>query len=84
MDRYLNVLAKACTFFVIVFVCSSCAPTANTNIERGSDYFFKLGHPEIRFTALGLIEDNQDYVDILLDIVRGSLIYKKKKGEISI
>jgi GWxTD domain-containing protein len=80
MDIYVNVLAKACTFFIIIFVCSTCAPKVNTNIERGSSYKFKLGYPEIRFSALGLIDDNgKGYVDISVDIVKGSLIYKKTK-----
>lgn len=58
-----------------------CAKSFNPDIERGSNYNFKDGHPEARFTATGLIgEDGNPKIDITADIVYGSLIYDQKDG----
>jgi len=49
----------------------------NPDVERGSMYQFQDGYPEVRMSAIGLL-DEQDtpYISITSEIVYGSLIYK--------
>lgn len=56
-----------------------CAKSMNPDIERGSDFNFRDGYPEVRFSAIGLIDNQgEPKIDIAADIVLGSLIYNKK------
>ncbi|WP_440999190.1 GWxTD domain-containing protein [Fodinibius sp. SL11] len=56
-----------------------CAKSMNPDIERGSSYNFIDGYPEVRFSAIGLIdEQGEPKIDIAADIVLGSLIYNKE------
>lgn len=56
-----------------------CAKSFNPDIERGSTYHFKEGHPEVRFSAIGLIdEEGNPHINISADIVYGSLIYNQE------
>jgi len=79
MARYIKLITTGSICLLAVVVCSSCTPINNPNLERGSNYNYDFGHPEIRLAALGLIDaENKGYVDISVDIVRGSLIYLKR------
>lgn len=56
-----------------------CAKSMNPDIERGSDYNFRDGYPEVRFSAIGLIDnEGEPKINIAADIVLGSLIYNKE------
>lgn len=56
-----------------------CAQSMNPDIERGSSYNFREGYPEVRFAAIGLINDQgEPSINIASDIVMGSLIYNKE------
>jgi len=71
---------KNSAFILIVYLIfiSSCARSFNPDIERGSDYHFRDGYPEVRFSAVGLIDETgQPKINLNADIVYGSLIYKQ-------
>lgn len=67
---------------LFIFLALSCARHANPDIERGSDYKYRSGFPEVRTSAMGFLnEDNQPNINIAADIVYGSLIFKEVDGE---
>lgn len=60
----------------------SCAPSSNPDIERGSSYFFRDGYPEVRISALGILdEQDQGVISVTADVVYGSLIYRERSGQ---
>lgn len=62
-----------------MFLLLSCARTINPDIERGTTYQFQQGHPEVRLSAIGFFdEENNSQLDIVADIVYGSLVFKRK------
>lgn len=59
----------------------SCSRATNPDIERGSGYHFEAGHPEVRISALGFLdEQDQPVINVAADIVDGSLIYSEENG----
>ncbi|HYW34789.1 MAG TPA: hypothetical protein VE868_05215, partial [Balneolaceae bacterium] len=66
---------------VLVFV--SCSNTYNPNIERGSTYKYKPGYPQVRFNAVGFLnQNNKPSISIAADIVYGSLVFKSVKDSV--
>ncbi|MGM0588260.1 MAG: GWxTD domain-containing protein [Bacteroidota bacterium] len=63
--------------FIFLFSCSSFD---NSDVERGVQYEFREGYPEVRASAFGYY-DQQDnaQIDIYTDIVYKSLIFKSNK-----
>jgi GWxTD domain-containing protein len=60
----------------------SCTRATNPDIERGSSYFFQDGHPELRLSALGILnEEDEGVINVVADIVEGSLIYRERNGK---
>ncbi len=60
----------------------SCTRATNPDIERGSSYYFQDGHPELRLSALGFLnEEDEGVINIAADIVEGSLIYRERNGK---
>lgn len=60
-----------------------CARSFNPNIERGSSFNFRNGYPEVRFTAIGLLNQNdQAQINIAADVVFGSLIYREENDSL--
>jgi len=60
----------------------SCTRSYNPDIERGSSYFFQDGYPEVRISALGFLdEEDQGVITIAADIVHASLIYRERNGQ---
>lgn len=56
-----------------------CARTMNPDVERGTNYDYKSGHPEVRLSAIGYFdEQNNPMIDITADIVYGSLFFKRQ------
>ncbi|TYP92771.1 GWxTD domain-containing protein [Fodinibius salinus] len=56
-----------------------CSKSFNPNVERGSTYNFKEGHPEVRFSAFGFVnEQGNPTINLAADIVYGSLIYNQE------
>lgn len=59
----------------------SCSRAVNPNIERGSDYYFEDGHPELRISALGFLnEEDEAVISVAADVVQGSLIFREQEG----
>ena len=79
MDARLK--TKWLSIYIVILGISlmGCAKSMNPDIERGSSFNFVDGMPEVRFSAIGLI-DNQGSpkIDITADLVLGSLIYNKE------
>lgn len=69
-------------YLLILGLMIGCAKSFNPDIERGGDYTFREGYPEVRFTAIGLIDDEgEPKINVAADIVYGSLIYTEEQGE---
>ncbi len=69
----------AFTFFVIII--AGCGGTQDAATERGSGYAYREGYPEMRITAVGFFtETDAPAIQIVADIVEGSLIYKSADG----
>lgn len=67
----------------------SCARSFNPDVERGADYHFRLGYPEVQLTALNSWNENQEsYLQITANVVYGSLYFKrfgdKRKANLAI
>jgi GWxTD domain-containing protein len=69
-----------CSYLIVLCIgFMGCAKSFNPDIERGSNYQFKEGHPEVRFSAIGLInEEGEPHINVSADIVYGSLIYDQE------
>lgn len=75
------------TFCLLALVISlaGCARSFNPDIERGSGYLFRDGYPEVRFSAIGFLdEQDEPGINVAADIVYGSLIYKKNDANDSL
>lgn len=60
---------------VLVISCRATKP----EVERGGDYEFQFGHPEIRVSALGVLDqEDSAIVQIATEIIYSSLINKYK------
>ncbi len=60
-----------------------CTRSFNPDIERGSSYKFRSGHPEVRLSAIGYLdEEGQPYIHVASDIVYGSLFFRKNEGNL--
>ncbi len=84
MNRFCSSLSsqpgKGLTLILLICVALGCARSANPDIERGSSYKYKPGFPEVRFSAVGFLdESNQPQINIAADIVYGSLVFKEVK-----
>ena len=72
------VSAKALLISLLACIALSCARSSNPDVERGSTYNYKPGFPEVRFSAVGFLnENNNPSINIAADIVYGSLVYKE-------
>src|SRR5699024_12140091 len=75
MNSYSRLLPLLLILFAI-----SCSTSRNPDIERGTGYNFKSGHPEFRTSAYGFIDpDSGATLEIGVEVVKGSLIYKEKE-----
>jgi hypothetical protein len=87
-----NTYVKSIAYLLLVVVAGaalSCASSYNPDIERGSTYKFKRGYPDLRFTAVGFVdEQNESFLNLAAEVVYGSLMYKRKgnkrKADLSI
>ncbi|WP_340106247.1 GWxTD domain-containing protein [Rhodohalobacter sp. 8-1] len=82
MHRSQNVYLKYVAVTALCFTFLSCARSMNPDVERGSMYQFQDGYPEVRMTAIGLL-DAQDnpYISVTSEIVYGSLVYRTIEGQ---
>jgi len=75
--------------FISVLIVMSCARSANPDIERGSSYIYQRGYPDVRFSAVGFLNElNNPHINIIADIVYGSMIFteveNKQQAQLSI
>ncbi|MDR8394409.1 GWxTD domain-containing protein [Aliifodinibius sp. S!AR15-10] len=62
----------------LAFLSLGCSQSMNPDIVRGSTYQYRGGYPEVRLSAIGLFnEDDEPQINVAADIVYGSLIYKE-------
>ncbi len=56
--------------------------TTQQNIERGSGYTFRVGYPEIRLSAIGVItDDDQPIISTATELIINSFIFKNINNE---
>jgi len=68
--------------FISALIIMSCARSSNPDVQRGSTYKYRAGYPEVRFSAVGFLnEQNQPSIEISANIVYGSLIFKEVNNE---
>jgi len=67
--------------FLAAFILISCK-TTNVNVERGSNYTFRVGYPEIRLSAVGIISDDDiPIISTSTELMFSSLIYKNSSND---
>lgn len=72
-----NTYLKYFTFAALCLSLLSCARSMNPDVERGSMYQFQDGYPEVRMSAIGLLdEEDNPFVSVNTEIVFGSLVYR--------
>jgi GWxTD domain-containing protein len=73
---------RAILYSLILFVLAfGCKSQRMANIDRGSDVTYREGYPEVRILAVGLFDENDlPGVDLTVDIVKGSLVYRSVDG----
>ena len=60
-----------------MLIVNGCAKSINPNIERGSDYHHREGYPDVRVSALGFLNtENEAVVEVTADVGYGSLVYE--------
>jgi GWxTD domain-containing protein len=72
------------TYFALfsLFVILSACSTTQQNIERGNGYTFRVGYPEIRLSAIGVIsDDDQPLVSTATELIINSFIFKNIENE---
>lgn len=63
-------------------ILTSCVKSMNPDIERGSDYRYREGYPDVRVSALGFLNlDDEAVVEITTEIGYGSLVYETVSGQ---
>ncbi|MEX0769087.1 MAG: GWxTD domain-containing protein [Balneolaceae bacterium] len=81
MKGFCNIL-KASVVLILAGWVLSCSRASNPDIERGAPYQFQDGHPEIRMSALGYLDENDNgIISVAADIVEGSLIYREVENQ---
>lgn len=64
-------------FSLALLLLCGCIKSMNPDIEMGSDYIYREGYPNVRVTALGFLNANDEAViEITTDIGYGSLVYE--------
>lgn len=72
---------RAFYLLIIALLFVSCSNNYVENVDRGSGYYFRPGYPELRMVASGLIDpDDGAVIEIVGDIVYGSVVFKKTNG----
>ena len=70
--------------WLLLFVCimfSGCVQTKNPDIERGSDYNFREGYPDVRLSALGYLNlQDEAVIEVTTDIGYSSLVFRNGSG----
>jgi hypothetical protein len=68
-------------FPIIIIMMFGCVQTKNPNIERGSDYNFREGYPDVRLSALGYLNlQDEAVIEVTTDIGYSSLVFRSTGG----
>ncbi len=74
-------LAFLIPLLLILLIFNNCGSTNIDNVNRGSDFQYRPGYPELRAVANGYLdEDDNAIISIAAEVVFGSLVYTKKDG----
>ena len=66
---------------IITFLLFVNCKSTNSNIQRGNPYTFVAGYPEIRFTATGVVtEEDETIIKTATELVKESLVFKSIDG----
>lgn len=77
MVNGINVHTKFLALITAIFLFIGCARSMNPDIERGSMFQFQDGYPEVRMSAIGLLDEQDNpFISVSTEIVYGSLIYR--------
>lgn len=80
----MNIFRAILYSLIIVVFTHGCKSQRMANIDRGSDVTYREGYPEVRILAVGLFDDDDlPGVDLTVDIVKGSLVYRSTDGVFS-
>lgn len=80
----MNIFRAILYSLIIVVFAYGCKSQRMANIDRGSDVTYREGYPEVRIIAVGLFDDDDlPGVDLTVDIVKGSLVYRSTDGVFS-
>lgn len=72
---------KRYAFTLLLMILASCAGSEEATTERGSGYGYREGFPEMRVSAIGFFDDDDTpSIQVVADIVKGSLVYKSEDG----
>lgn len=79
-----NSISRVITSFLCVILIS-CSSSENLNIERGTNYNFKVGYPEFRISIFGFVDqDKGPTLRITAELVKGSFVYKSSPNSDSL
>lgn len=68
---------------LLAVLLGACARSMNPDIERGSLYEYQEGFPELRMSAIGMFDDNDNPTIVVnADIVKESLIFKQAENNL--
>lgn len=81
--RFVKKHVPFCCFVLFCLtMIAGCSSSGNLEVDRGSGYNYVKGFPEVRFSSIGLFDNNGiSGIDYSIDIVYGSIIYKKSEEE---
>jgi GWxTD domain-containing protein len=74
-------MMKSTVFTLLLVILTACAGSEEATTERGSGYGYREGFPEMRVSAIGFFDDDDTpSIQVVADIVKGSLVYKSEDG----
>jgi GWxTD domain-containing protein len=83
MSNSLRIFLLFLTFAGALFLLS-CSSSKIDTTQQGSDYTYKVGHPELRINAFGFIDQEQGpTLKITAEIVEGSLVYSQQNDSLT-
>lgn len=78
-SRCLSPAGRFLITVLFLLTLTQCSTTKIDNTERGADYNYRPGYPELRATASGYLDDDDNgEISVTAEVVYGSLIYKKQ------
>lgn len=70
-----------CLLLFMIITAWGCVQTKNPNIERGSDYNFREGYPDVRLSAHGYLNlRDEAVIEVTTDIGYSSLVFRNIGG----